>query len=220
MLAFVLGTNTEVGKTSFSVALLRLARAMGVDAVGLKPAQTGEDSPSDAARLSLAAGVEQAPLYRYPEPISPHLAARARGVRIDVGAILSWVESRRRALTLVETAGGAFSPLNEQETNADLVSRGEAGSRVFLVCSSQLGTFHAVTATLRALGPLASRTQVVVSAPTKLKSGLAVAAELARLETAGLHTPALVLGPGEQLEAESERRLRAWLAPLVVAAGT
>ncbi|MBK6520583.1 MAG: dethiobiotin synthase [Polyangiaceae bacterium] len=207
MLSFVLGTGTGVGKTCFSAALLRLARASGLDAVGLKPAQTGSDEPSDAAHLGEACGTFVEPLYSFPEPVSPHLAARARGMRLDCAAIIDWVSRHQRGFTLVETAGGAFSPLNEESTNADLVERTDPASAIFLVTGAALGTFHATTATLRALGTLAARTIVVVSAPESLTDGVATADELRRLRTAGLSASALVLGPNSQLVPGSEARL-------------
>jgi excinuclease ABC subunit C len=53
---FVTATDTGVGKTEVACALLRAARAAGVDAVGMKPAQSGatDGEPSDAERLLAA----------------------------------------------------------------------------------------------------------------------------------------------------------------------
>jgi len=50
---FITATDTGVGKTEVACALIRAARAAGVDAVGMKPAQSGHapGEPSDAERL-------------------------------------------------------------------------------------------------------------------------------------------------------------------------
>ncbi len=55
---FVTGTDTGVGKTAVACALVAGARAAGLDAVGMKPAQSGATpgEPSDAERLRAASG--------------------------------------------------------------------------------------------------------------------------------------------------------------------
>ena len=91
---FVTATDTGVGKTEVACALLRNARAAGLDAVGMKPAQSGavEGEPSDAERLVDAAdGAE--PLaevcpYSLGAPLAPAVAARLEGVEISFARIV------------------------------------------------------------------------------------------------------------------------------------
>ena len=82
MRIFVVGTDTGVGKTAVTAALLRTASARGMKVVPFKPAQSGSDRPSDAERLLLAAGLsidalsEACPL-RYERAVAPGLAEDA-----------------------------------------------------------------------------------------------------------------------------------------------
>lgn len=166
----MLGCGTGVGKTHVSVALLREFARRGVTAIGLKPiesgiASDGSDRPptgSDAAALALAGPPRRAfpnPLYALPEPISPHLAARRRGIQIELPKVTAWVQNAEEDLalhdmtpsvTLVESAGGVFSPLGPALTNFDLARSLEPAIWV-LVAADALGVLHEVTSTLRAM---------------------------------------------------------------------
>jgi dethiobiotin synthetase len=88
------------------------------------------------------------PLYALPEPLSPHLAARRAGIRIELSAIRSWVLDHPAQVVVVETAGGLFSPLTDEgATNADLVTALKPVV-VVLVAPDRLGVLHDLTATL------------------------------------------------------------------------
>ncbi len=158
----VLGTGTGVGKTHLSAALLRALRSAGGSSLGLKPIESGLDVDhplrgSDAGRLSEACGIANPPLYCLAEPISPHLAAQRAGIDIDLGRVVRWVEEREAAsgpvdLTLIETAGGAFSPLGHQATNLELALAVRRPEDLWLlVAPDALGVLHDVSATLAAL---------------------------------------------------------------------
>src|SRR5206468_11938385 len=86
---FVTGTDTGVGKTLISVALLRLAHRRGLRPIPFKPAETGCDPhPADARALWLAARppVPETDicLYALRLPAAPAQAAAAEGVHIDL----------------------------------------------------------------------------------------------------------------------------------------
>lgn len=94
-------------------------------------------------------------------PISPHLAARQEGMELDLTATLEWIrqaedqlvamhDNTRDALSLVETAGGAFTPLSPTLTCARL-AQALAPAFIVLVAPDALGVLHDVTATLLAL---------------------------------------------------------------------
>ena len=173
MRVVVLGCGTGVGKTRLSVALLRELSARGLPTLGLKPVesginrQAGEPTPpvgSDAAALAGAGTLAtplKHPLYGLPQPVSPHLAARLNNQSIEPAAVAAWVEDSERMTisddtrsanrwTIVETAGGVFSPLATGITNFDLALRLEPASWV-LVAADALGVLHEVTATLKAM---------------------------------------------------------------------
>lgn len=148
----VCGTGTSVGKTRVAAGLVRGAVEAGVGAVGLKPIETGVASgrESDATCLARWAGRSGAGEHFFAggAPVSPHLAARAAGVEIRIEAVLDWIARRRGELTVVETAGGLFSPIGEASTNLDLVLA--LGARPVLVCPGRLGVLHDVGASLGA----------------------------------------------------------------------
>lgn len=96
---FVTGTDTGVGKTVLSAALLAAMAAAGERVRAYKPIATGLDEPDsehwppDHVMLARAAGMEPemvAPL-RYGPAVSPHLAAELAGERIDPARVLAAV---------------------------------------------------------------------------------------------------------------------------------
>lgn len=164
--AVVLGTGTEVGKTQVSVALLHGVVAYGSSCRGLKPIESGaRDVAEDACALANAAGHPYAPpRYALKDPVSPHLAAEREGVRVELEDVGSWVrehEHAKDALTLIETAGGAFSPITLQLTNADLAISLEPACWI-LVVGNRLGCLHDTLACVRALEAVARAPDVIV----------------------------------------------------------
>jgi dethiobiotin synthetase len=159
----LLGTGTNVGKTYVAAALASALRRTAPDrpVLALKPVETGVANgvAADANTLEAAAPSphypKPHPLYTFEPPISPHLAARRVGVRIELERIAAWVASAERAvtgdcITLIETAGGAFSPVNERTTNLDLAVALEPALWL-LVVPDALGALHDTRATLLAL---------------------------------------------------------------------
>jgi len=129
---FVTGTDTEIGKTFVSAALLRgLARA-GLRAAGMKPVAAGaflhggEWHNEDADQLDAAASVLLPPAIRTPyllkEPAAPHIAAALENVTLDVAHIVACHEdARTRAdVVVVEGVGGFRVPLTATHDTADL----------------------------------------------------------------------------------------------------
>ncbi len=150
----VLGTGTEIGKTHVTRHLLDRVNA----AVGLKPIESGVSDPTatDAAQLG-----SPAPLYSFEPPISPHLAARLADQQIELAAIRNWVEHHRGQLTLVETAGGAFTPLSDELDNLDLVSAVSDDTQLILVARNRLGVLHDVRSTLAGMGNRGHRADII-----------------------------------------------------------
>jgi dethiobiotin synthetase len=151
---FVTGTDTGVGKTLVSVALLRLAQRRGLRPIPFKPAETGCDPhPADARALWLASGspVPQADvcLYALRLAAAPAQAAAAEGVQID----LQRITERARALAamgdllIVEGAGGLLVPYAAGVTCADIAARLELP--LLVVARTALGTVNHTSLTLR-----------------------------------------------------------------------
>jgi dethiobiotin synthetase len=194
----VAGTGTGVGKTHVACAVVRALRDRGISAVGLKPVETGVPAAgggegTDQERLWNASNtfhVKQSDtegfhvkrsLYAFPEPVSPHLAARLVGKRIDLTAIRRWVREQPPPV-VVETAGGLFSPLGPEVTNLDLV-RALRPNVLILVAPDRLGVLHDLTATLGLAAARACTVDAtVMSAPHSPDSSTGTnAAELERL---------------------------------------
>ena len=154
---FVTATDTGVGKTEVACALVANARAAGLDAVGMKPAQSGHapGEPSDAERLRQASdGIE--PLealcpYSFAAPLAPAVAARVEGREITLARVLEAARAlqARHAALVVEGAGGLLVPLTERETYADLAVA--LGLPVLVVARAGLGTVNHVALTVEAL---------------------------------------------------------------------
>ncbi len=180
----VAGTGTEIGKTHITSALAHELKGRG--GLALKPVESG--GVADAEALSVACGVHNLPAVALGEPISPHLAARREGRQIDMAELAAWVSAREAAAacstTLVETAGGLFSPLAPGCTNATLVGVLEPDV-LLLVAPDRLGVLHDVTATLLAWGQRdAPRVVVAMSAPEH--GDAATSSNAAELATLGI----------------------------------
>jgi len=163
---FVTGTDTGVGKTLVTAALLRAASEAGRRTIGIKPLAAGTERGAggevnaDALLLQSCASVR----LDYPQvnpvalrlAMAPHLAAAADGVRLEAAPLVRHcVEVSRTAhdLLLVEGAGGWLVPLNERETMADVAAA--LGWGVILVVGMRLGALnHALltAAAIRARG--------------------------------------------------------------------
>jgi dethiobiotin synthetase len=159
---FVTGTDTGVGKTRASAALLHAARRQGLRGVGMKPVAAGgevdaqgrfvnEDLALLRAASSVAVPAELDNPYALPDPVSPHLAAQRAGVRIDVGLLAERAAAlRARADTLVvEGAGGFLVPLGDGRTGADLARA--LGLPVILVVGLRLGCLNHALLTQEAI---------------------------------------------------------------------
>jgi dethiobiotin synthetase len=149
-LVIVTGTGTGIGKTHVSEALLRALSDSFARVVGLKPVETGvaEGERSDRERLESASSFHvQHSGYLFAAPVSPHLAARESGQTIEAGVLQSIVARVREQadLTLVELAGGLFTPLSPFLLNVDVV-RSLGADFVLLVAPDRLGVLHDVLA--------------------------------------------------------------------------
>lgn len=174
----VLGTGTGVGKSFVAQGLVRQLAEAGFPTAGLKPVETGLtpglEELSDASQLGrLSFHVKlpaRHPLYSFAPPIAPARAARAEQRPIEISRIVDWVagvqaDAPSAAQIVVETAGGVFSPLGDDETNFDL-ARALDPAIWLLVAPDRLGVLHDVTSCLRAMESLGRRPNyLILSAP-------------------------------------------------------
>jgi dethiobiotin synthetase len=214
---FVTATDTGVGKTEVTCALLAEARARGLDAIGMKPAQSGvvAGEPSDAERLRAACGgvepLEAMCPHSFAAPLAPAVAARLEGRTISLPALVEAARAlaARHAAILVEGAGGLLAPLGERETYADLAVA--LGLPVLVVARAGLGTVSHTALTVEALRRRGLAVAGIVlnrTAPEDDPSVPHNAAEIARLT--GI-APAVTLPFVRDIEARA-RALRSTLS--------
>jgi dethiobiotin synthetase len=150
---FVTGTDTGVGKTLVSCALLRRYGRRGLAAIGMKPVAAGLDEgglnedvealrgASSPALVALL-GQRHINLYALRQSIAPHLAAAAEGIEIRFPPILSAYDALRRQADaiVVEGVGGFRVPLGPDGDSADLAAC--LGLPVILVVGLRLGCIN------------------------------------------------------------------------------
>jgi len=155
---FLTGTDTEIGKTFITCALLHRARLDGLKAVGLKPIAAGTDAAGlndDVEAIRAASNVELPRQIINPwcfEPaIAPHIAAEEAGVRIEFGPIKASCDAARQQadLVIVEGVGGFCVPLGVDRNTADLAV--DLGLPVILVVGMRLGCISHALLTAEAI---------------------------------------------------------------------
>jgi dethiobiotin synthetase len=158
---FVTGTDTGIGKTLASSALLHALHARGLRAVGMKPVASGCEATADGWRnedaLALQAASDPTPAYAdinpyaLPLPLAPELAARDAGVEVELAPLLA-AHARLRALAprvVVEGVGGWEAPLSASLRQADLVRA--LRLPVVLVVGLRLGCLNHAILSARAI---------------------------------------------------------------------
>lgn len=158
---FVTGTDTGVGKTVISVALVRALVAQGQRVAVMKPIASGsEHTPEglrndDALKLiamaNVAAAYESVNPYCFEPPVSPHIAANEAGVAVDLGQIAQKFTGLAAAadFIVVEGAGGWLAPISDRETMADLAAT--LALPVLLVVGLRLGCINHASLTKLAI---------------------------------------------------------------------
>jgi dethiobiotin synthetase len=159
---FVAGTDTGVGKTLVSCALLKAANQAGLSTAGMKPVAAGAEATPTGLRNEDALLLQQAASLELPyevinpvclrDPLSPHLAAQRQNRRLEVAGLLAAANSFLGCgadFVLVEGAGGWRVPVNAEELLSDLA----LGLRlpVILVVGMRLGCLNHALLTAEAI---------------------------------------------------------------------
>jgi dethiobiotin synthetase len=132
----IAGIGTEIGKTLISAIFTQ-----GLQADYWKPVQSGNPEEADALFIKQMTQVSEGQIwessYLLTQPLSPHTAAEIDGLRISLNEIK--LPATARPL-IVELAGGILVPLNEKDTNLDLIK--QLGFPVVLVSKNYLGSIN------------------------------------------------------------------------------
>lgn len=156
---FVTGTDTDVGKTWATIALMRWFQAQDLSVVGMKPVAAGCEwqdgilKNSDALLMqqyaSLPLEYELINPYAFAAAMSPHLACG--DVEVSEGAIADAFMRLRQLVdvVIVEGAGGWYSPLSDVLDNAGLAEA--LHLPVILVVGIRLGCINHARLTMSAI---------------------------------------------------------------------
>lgn len=156
---FIVGTDTNIGKTTATIALMQHLKTSNASVLGLKPLATGCSLENktlynqDALLLQRASNLS--PLYedinafKFEPPVSPHIVNH----NITASAIANFcnqsIQKYAPDYCLIEGAGGWFCPLNNQETFADLAIN--LNAPIILVVGIKLGCLNHAILTYRAI---------------------------------------------------------------------
>jgi dethiobiotin synthetase len=196
---FVTGTDTGVGKTVLTAAMVAALRADGVRVAAFKPVVTGLDEPepgrpADHELLAAAAGMtpEAVAPQTFGPPVSPHLAAEMARTAIDPAATIAAARAAGAGAEalVVEGVGGLLVPLTPRFTVRDLAVA--LGLPVVVAARPGLGTISHTLLTVEAARAAGLDVRGVVltpwpKAPSAMeRSNLKTIARMAEVEMATL----------------------------------
>lgn len=158
---FITGTDTGVGKTFVTCALLHTLKAQRIAAIGMKPVAAGGNMTPDGLRnddiealrdaSSVKLDSEDLNCYLFAEPIAPHIAAANEDVDIDLDVIRQRFDQLAELadVVLVEGVGGFIVPLGDSVDTADLAA--DLDLPVILVVGMRLGCLNHALLTQEAI---------------------------------------------------------------------
>ncbi|MDC9614624.1 dethiobiotin synthase [Xenorhabdus khoisanae] len=158
---FLTGTDTEVGKTVVSCALLQAANKKGYQTAGYKPVASGSEVTTEGIRNGDALALQRnsvVPLtYQevnplvFVEPTSPHIVSAELNQPIDFSILSKGLEvlAAKSDWVLIEGAGGWYTPLSENTTFADWVI--QENLPVILTVGVKLGCINHAVLTAKAI---------------------------------------------------------------------
>jgi dethiobiotin synthetase len=159
---FVTGTDTEVGKTLVSGALILKLREQNKHVVGFKPVvagtyleANGKPLNEDLETLRIASHLSPEELnlcpYVLDTPAAPHIAAAQLGLQLDLATIIKAYEliNIQAESVIVEGAGGFLIPLNTTEDLSDFAA--QINLPVILVVGMRLGCINHALLTVEAI---------------------------------------------------------------------
>lgn len=162
--AYIIGTDTDIGKTFVSAVILKSLKNKGINATYFKPVlsgcekRDGEIIPKDCEIVcdiaNLKKDYKKMVPYSLINPYSPHLASEIEEVNIDISKIINHYKilEREHDFILTEGCGGIICPIyfGEKEImQIDIIKK--INSPIFLVISSDIGTINHTMLTIKYL---------------------------------------------------------------------
>lgn len=154
---FITGTDTNVGKTFFTVALFHQMNMKGYKTFGIKPVASGcflnEEGRLvnvDALAIQKAASIKKDYQIINPisfhEPIAPHIAAKKMGLYLSSRVIIDVITrsiQQEADINIIEGFGGWSVPINDNELMSEVVIK--LNLPIILVVGIRLGCInHAI----------------------------------------------------------------------------
>lgn len=157
---FIIGTDTEVGKTFVSVNLIKAFNYLNFSSKCLKPVASGKKDNStlceDVEDIIIAHNNEYLPkdlnLYSFDQAIAPHIAANLDNKQIDLSRLEKFVienYSNNYDILMIEGAGGLLTPYSNKLTQLDLIKK--LNIPVLLVSNIQVGCINHTLLTINEL---------------------------------------------------------------------
>lgn len=150
---FITGTDTGIGKTYVSCALLHYMKHQGFTTLGIKPLATGCERTKSGLRNADALQLQEASTLKLPyeiinpvcfaDPIAPSIAAEQAGVTLNAKTLFHHCQpalAQSVDFLLIEGIGGWRVPLNHQTSMADFVKMLKIP--VILVVGMKLGCLN------------------------------------------------------------------------------
>ncbi len=158
---FITGTDTEIGKTTASLTLMRAFKQNGYKVAGMKPVAAGcmispdglrnDDALTLQSESSIELPYDLVNPFAYEPPIAPHIAAAQSNRPIDIETLISSYNkiAAQVDVVIVEGVGGWAVPINEHQTMADVAKA--LNLPVILVSGIRLGCLNHTLLTYEAI---------------------------------------------------------------------
>ena len=148
---FIAGTDTDVGKTCVTAALITMLKRSGKNVGFMKPFATGhkQNSKFKSSDVELLASISKTNdsdqllnPYFFSIPASPLTAAKKLNIEIDLGLVHSAYDNLLSIhdYLLVEGIGGVMTPIKSDYTVCNLIK--ELDLSTIIVCDSRIGTIN------------------------------------------------------------------------------
>lgn len=171
---FITATDTNVGKTTICVELLKQAKSNNQTALGLKPMATGCDNINnklynqdalllqkysncyiDNIKLNTISDIPYTDInpFSFEPPVSPHIVNKDIYIKQISDKIINAINKYQPDLCYIEGAGGLLCPINDQEDFSDLILElsKNINIEIILVIPIQLGCLNHALLTVEAV---------------------------------------------------------------------
>lgn len=157
---FIIGTDTEVGKTYISTKLIKAYESQNIQSLCLKPVASGKSRFSniceDVENILKAYNNKFSPqeinLISFEQAVAPHIIAAKTGVDISIAKLKQFIEDKYNYnldIILIEGAGGLLTPYSNQLTQLDLIKALQIP--VILVSAIKVGCINHMLLTINEL---------------------------------------------------------------------